>query len=93
MLTLDSKLLIPSYVAFTIVGEDAFLLNTRTNKYFGLQDVGMRLWELLKEGNGLRQACQSLLKEYEVEPVQLERDILELVERLLENKLVEIVQT
>jgi hypothetical protein len=89
---MNSTLLIPPYVIFTIVGEDAFLLNTRSNKYFALQEVGTRLWALLKDGEGLKDAYQSLLAEYEVEPAQLEYDILELVEHLLENKLVEIVQ-
>lgn len=92
MLTLDSTLLIPPYVSFTIVDEDAVLLNTRTNKYFALEEIGARLWAILKDGKDLREVHQSLLEEYEVEPAQLERDILELVEQLLENKLVEIVQ-
>ncbi|HUH96917.1 MAG TPA: PqqD family protein [Anaerolineales bacterium] len=90
MLTLDSTLLIPPYVTFTVVGQDAFLLNTRTNRYFALQEVGTRLWTLLKDGTPLKEACQSLRAEYEVQPAQLEQDILELVGQLLDNKLVEI---
>jgi hypothetical protein len=92
MLTLDSILLISPHISFTFVEDDAFLLNTRSNKYFALEEVGAHLWALLKEGKGLKDACQSLLSEYDVEPAQLEQDILELVEHLLENGLVEIAQ-
>jgi hypothetical protein len=91
MLTLASTLLIPSHVSFTFVEGNAFLLNTRSNKYFALDEVGARLWALLKDNKGLNDVYQSLLSEYEVEPVQLEQDVLELVEHLLENGLVEIV--
>lgn len=74
-----------------MVGEDAFLLNTQTNKYFSLEKVGTRLWELLSQGRSLREAYQRLLKEYEVSPAELESDLLELVNHMMENGLVEIV--
>ena len=90
MLTLDSMLHIPSNVSFSVVGEDAFLLNTQTNKYFALEKVGTRLWELLNKGKQVREACQTLLNEYEVAPAQLETDVLELLNHMLENGLVEI---
>ena len=93
MLTLDSTLRIPANVSFSVVGEDAFLLNTQTNKYYGLEKVGTRLWELLNEGKSLKDAHQIILSEYEVDPAQLEQDILELLERLREHGLVEIVET
>ena len=92
MLTLDSTLRIPVNVSFSVVGEDAFLLNTQTNKYYGLEKVGARLWELLNEGKSLKDAHQIILSEYEVDPAQLEQDILELLERLREHSLVEIVE-
>jgi hypothetical protein len=91
MLTLDNDLQIPAHVSFSIVGEDAFLLNTQANKYFGLEKVGARLWELLNEGKSLRDGYQVLLSEYEVDPAQLEPDILELITHLIENGLVEII--
>ena len=93
MLTLDSALRIPANVSFSVVGEDAFLLNTQTNKYYGLEKVGARLWELLNEGKSLKDAHQIVLSEYEVDPAQLEQDILELLDRLREHGLVKIVET
>jgi hypothetical protein len=92
MLTLDTALRIPASVSFSVVGEDAFLLNAQTNKYYGLEKVGARLWELLNEGRQLRDGYQILLNEYEVEPAQLEQDILELLNHLTENGLVEIIE-
>jgi len=92
MLTLDSQLVIPAHVTSTLVDEDTVLLNTRTNQYFALQEVSSRLWTLLKEGQGLRQACHTLQEEYTVEPAELERDVLEIIGQLMENGLVEFVE-
>jgi hypothetical protein len=93
MLTLDTALRIPAHVSFSVVGVDAFLLNTQTNKYYGLEEVGARLWQLLNGNNSLRSAHQNLLQEYAVGSDELETDLLELVAHLMENGLVEIVET
>ncbi len=90
MLTLDSPLRIPANVSFSVVGEDAFLLNTQTNKYFALEKVGTRLWELLNEGRQSREIYQTLLNEYDVAAAELEQGILELLNHLTENGLVEL---
>ena len=91
MLTLDDTLIIPTHVSFTFVDEDAVLLNMRTNQYYLLDEVGARLWGLLRDGKSLKESCQLLLEEYEVEPETLERDVLELLEKLKEQELVEIL--
>ncbi len=91
MLTLDSKLLLPKQVVFTFVEQDVILLNTQTNKYFALDNVGARLWNLLSEGKSLRECNQMILEEYEVEPATLEQDLSELITQLVENGLVEVV--
>jgi hypothetical protein len=92
MLTLDENLLIPARVSFTFVDEDAVLLNMQTNQYYLLDEVGARLWGLLRDGKSLRESYQTLLEEYEVDPAQLEQDVLELLENLKEQGLVEILQ-
>jgi hypothetical protein len=92
MLTLDSALRIPPHVLFRLVEQDAVLLNTQTNKYYALDEVGARLYGLLKDGKGLRESYQVLASEYEVAAARLEGDLLELLGHLLENGLVEIIQ-
>ena len=91
MLTLDSKVSIPTFVSFSSIEEDTFLLNTRTNTYFRLDAVGTRFWELLTDGNSLRNVSRILQEEFEVENPQLEQDLLELITKLLENGLVQLI--
>ncbi len=92
MLTLDTVARIPAHVFFTSVDGESLLLDTRSNTYYALEDAGGRAWELLEGGQPLRQVHRLLLDEYEVGPDELERDLLELLETLLENGLVELAQ-
>jgi Coenzyme PQQ synthesis protein D (PqqD) len=51
-----------------------------TGTYFGLDQVGARIWTLIAERAGLGVVFQPLLTEYEVAPAGLERDLLALVD-------------
>ena len=90
MLSLDAALKIPASVLYTTVDQDVVLLNTLTNQYFALDEVGARFWVLLSEGKTLRETHRSLLEEYEVEALTLEQDLLELIEDLRKNELIKI---
>ena len=92
MLTLDSEIQIPSYVISTTVDQDAVLLNTKTNKYYALDEVGARFWVLITENKTLQEVYRQLLDEYAVSPDELEKDFLELINDLVENKLVKIAE-
>ncbi len=89
MLTLETSVRIPDWVLFAVVDEEAVLLNTRTNQYYALDDVGARFWSLINERKQLREAYQTILGEYEVDSARLERDILELANDLVVHGLVE----
>jgi len=72
----------------TVVGESV-LLDLRSEKYFGLNPVGTRVWELLQETGDVAELQARLLAEYDVAPEQLERDLHHLLERLVRAGLVE----
>ena len=92
MLTLDTPVRIAENVLFTGVDQEAILLNTRNNKYFGLNDVGARFWDELSKST-LRHAYQVLFSEYAINPQQLEKDLLGLVTLLVQHGLLEIDKT
>jgi len=72
----------------TVVGESV-LLDLRSQKYFGLDEVGTRAWQVLEETGDLGAVHARLAQEYEVDAARLERDLDELFERLLAAGLVE----
>lgn len=77
-------------VLFQAVGDEAVLLNLASERYFGLDPVGTRIWTLLSRDPRLQQAFDTLCAEYDVEPARLEADLLDLVGRLAEAKLVQV---
>jgi hypothetical protein len=97
MITLETRISIPKDVLFHEVADDTademVLLNLTDGKYFSLDDVGTRMWLLLSEHGQLKPAYQALLKEYDVEPQQLEQDLLALAERLVEHGLLQVAES
>jgi hypothetical protein len=79
----------PDVLIQTVVGE-AVLLDLRSQKYFGLNQVGTRAWQLLGETGDAGLVHARLAREYDVAADQLERDLDELFERLLKAGLVEV---
>lgn len=74
-------------IVFTIVDEEAILLEQNTGKYYSLNHVGTRMWNLLAEHNQLDKVYEQLLAEFEVEETQLKTDLENLVSQFIENGL------
>jgi Coenzyme PQQ synthesis protein D (PqqD) len=69
---------------------EAVILNLQNGVYYGLDPVGAFIWNLLKEPvkvDGIRDA---ILEEYDVEPDQCERDLLDLLGKLRSEGLIEV---
>ena len=69
-------------------GCESVLLDLRSEQYFGLNEVGTRIFELLAIDPGLQAAFAVLLGEFDVAPEQLQQDLLELVSKLAHAGLV-----
>ena len=90
-LTLSDSISIPEDVLFRELDDEAVLLNLKTGIYFGLNPAGLRIWQLIGQGQSLRQALEVLRDEFEVEADVLERDLLALCRELCSHGLVEVV--
>jgi hypothetical protein len=72
------------------LGDEAVILNVKTGTYFGLNEVGTRIWSLIQEPVPVEKVIQTLLDEYEVDPKQCEEDILNLIDDLSNAALIEV---
>jgi hypothetical protein len=70
------------------VGGESVLLDLKTERYLGLNEVGTRMWQALSESDSIQAAYEKLQAEYDVTPQQLEEDLRDLLDRLLENALI-----
>jgi hypothetical protein len=69
---------------------ETVLLNLQSERYYGLDDVGTRMWQLLAENGDVTAAFAQLLKEYDVDAARLEADLATLIGRLAEAGLLTI---
>jgi hypothetical protein len=77
-------------VLFRLVGDEAVLLNLKTEMYLGLDAMGTRMWTVLNDAPSVQAAYDALLEEYEVGPERLRQDLDAFLSKLLEHGLVEI---
>ena len=89
-INLDTLISISEEIYTQEIGEETILLDTLGGLYFGLDPVGTRMWQLLRQHGALRPAYETLLTEYEVAPERLEADLLALTEKMIEKGLAEI---
>ena len=69
---------------------ESVLLNLDSERYFGLNETGTRMWSVLSTCKSIEAAYRKLMDEYEVDAQLLRRDLSELVGKLLDQGLVEV---
>ena len=62
--------------------EEGFIFNPSTGDSFSTNPIGTDILVLLKEEKSLTQIIESICSKYEVQPIQLERDLDDFVSQL-----------
>jgi len=70
---------------------EVVLMSVADGMYFGLDTVGSEVWRQLEQPVKIADLCVSLAERYEAEPNVIEYDVLELVTKLYERQLVEVL--
>ena len=72
------------------LGGEVAILDLKAGVYYGLDDVGARIWSLIQKPRPVSEIRDVILKEYDVEPRRCENDLLVLLQRLAEEELIEV---
>ena len=75
-------------VLYQELGDEAMLLDLKTENYFGLNEVGRLIWKELAACGEIEGAIAGILMEYEVSEDQLRSDVDNLLEQLADRGLV-----
>ena len=86
----DRSVRAPAHVLARELDGESILLNLDTEIYFGLDEVGTRVWNVVTNAPSVQAAYDSLLGEYDVSPDVLRRDMEALLSQLLERGLLEL---
>ena len=88
--SLSSRVRISEDALFQELSGETVLLELSRGVYYGLDDVGTRIWQLLGEGRSLAETLAALVAEYDVTAEQGAEDLLALVRELEEHRLIAI---
>lgn len=76
-------------ISCDLSGEVA-ILNLKTGVYYGLNEVGARIWSLIQEPQPVSAIKEVIIAEYDVAPERCERDVLNLLQKLATKQLIEV---
>jgi Coenzyme PQQ synthesis protein D (PqqD) len=72
------------------LGGEVAILNLRAGMYYGLDDVGARVWQLLQEPTVVGDLQATIAQEYEVEPTRASDDVIALLSQMADEGLIEV---
>jgi transglutaminase superfamily protein/coenzyme PQQ synthesis protein D (PqqD) len=76
-----------TYVLTARAADATVLLDRRRGRYFTLNQVGGRVWELAAGGATVAETIERILVEYEVPRWEVEHDVAATLERLIDDRL------
>jgi Coenzyme PQQ synthesis protein D (PqqD) len=90
MTDLTTRVTVLESVLFRDLDGEAVLLETGSGRYYGLDEVGTRMWSLLQIHGETGAVCRALLAEYDVPEERLREDLGTFVEILAARGLLEV---
>lgn len=91
MVSFGDRATAPAHVLVRYLDKESVLLNLETEKYFGLDETGTRMWQLITASPCIDSAYQELLAEFDVEPELLRANLMDLLSRLVESGLLQVL--
>lgn len=77
-------------VSSEFVDEEMVILDVHDGAYYHLNPLGARIWGMIQTPTPVRKVVADLLEEYEVTADRCTREVIELLQDLVDRKLVEV---
>lgn len=81
------KLKVSSHCVYRELDGELVMLNLVSGRYFTLDEIGTRMWNLLIEGRSTEEVVEAILADYDSTPDQVSSDLSLLLEQLRANDL------
>jgi len=91
MVSFANRAAAPAHVLVRLLDRESVLLNLETEQYFGLDETGTRMWQLVTGLPNIDAAYQELLAEFDVDPDLLRSNLTELLGRLVDSGLLQVL--
>ncbi|MFC2176402.1 lasso peptide biosynthesis PqqD family chaperone [Bacteroidota bacterium] len=70
----------------------AVMMSVESGKYFGLDEIATRIWDLVENPLSFEAICTSLLTEYDIDEATCKQDVTDLLTHLQGENLVSFSQ-
>ena len=87
-LSLDSLVVATSDQISAHLDDEVVILGYQSGVYYGLDLVGLFVWDLLQAPRKVSDICHAVIEEYDVQPEDCERDILAFLAELETKQLI-----
>lgn len=77
-------------VLFQELDGEGVLLHLENEYYYGLNEVGARLWQLIGKNGDVAAVVTQILEEYDVDESTLRKDLADLISELSEAQLLAV---
>ena len=74
----------------TQIDDDLVMMDSDQGRYFGLNPVARKIWELLEQPLTQEALVEKLVAVYDITPEQCRKDIAPFIAQLTENKLISV---
>tara|TARA_B100000029_G_C16874648_1_gene704360 strand:- start:14 stop:373 length:360 start_codon:yes stop_codon:yes gene_type:complete len=91
MLDLNSTIRASEDVVVSQLDDELVMMSIEKGQYYGLDDIGSRVWELINEPRSISSICDVLVSEFDVVRTECEHDMVEWLSELAGENLIQIV--
>ena len=67
------------------------MMSVETGAYYGLNEVGTKIWSLISEPVTIESICSQLQTEFDVTAKDCEKEVLKFIDGMIKEKMIEIV--
>ena len=91
MIDMKSRITASKNLLHCTVNGEAVILSMESGIYFGLDNVGVRIWELIQEPTTMNLLLEKLLSEYDVDPNVCRDHLVDFINDLHSRELIEVL--
>ena len=89
-MNIKSKITLSKNVFAQEIDEETIILDSETQEYFSINEIGKVIWSLIEEKKNLAEIKAEMLDMYEVPEEQLEKDLLNFIQALEQKGLIKV---
>lgn len=88
---LDSVVTRDASLIFSDLDGEIVMMSIESGKYYGLKEIGSRIWALIEQPHSVGELCDTLMAEFEVGEDTCQQHVLEFLEELKDEGIVTVV--